>query len=220
MRKTLLFLFVLTAVSAAAGVRTDLREGGELYEEGKYGQALSKYIEAVEKEPGNEKAVFNAGNAYYQLKDYQNAEKAYEDVIGKEGKFSQDAQFNLGNAYYRAGDKAKAVKAYEKAILMNLKDKEAVHNLQIVLQQENSQNNQNQNQNNQSDNSQNQDKQDNRDGKGQAPQNEDQNQPQPDREDMQKEDASRVMQMAKENEHKKPVSSGQSPMGANVEKDW
>ena len=215
-----LFLPFAVALCAEAGVRADLREGGKLYEDQKYGQALAKYNEALKKAPQDENASFGAGAAAYYLKDYQTAEKAFEETAEKDGKLLQDALFNLGNAYYRAGDKEKAAEAYRKVIVRNPKDKEAVHNLQLILdQKQNQQNQNNQNQQNQDQNSSNQDQQ-NQDGKGQSPQDErDQQNPSDPQDQMNKDDANRVMQMARENEYKKPTQSG-AAQGSSVEKDW
>lgn len=208
------------AASAWAGVRAQLREGGKLYNEGKYGQALSQYVQAARTEPDNAQVLFNAGTAYYQLKDYANAQKAFQSVLTQNASHTQDAAFNLGNAYYRAGDKQNAIKAFQTAILQNPQDKEAVHNLQLILQEQNSQNGKNQNDDNTSDDSKNQTSQDNQDGKGQAPQKPQQEQSQPSSAAMNAEDARRVMQMAKENEYKRPASAGEEQGDSSVEKDW
>lgn len=214
------FLPFAVALCAQAGVRADLREGGKLYEDQKYGQALAKYNEALQKAPQDENASFGAGAAAYYLKDYRTAEKAFEETAEKDGKLVQDALFNLGNAYYRAGDTDKAADAYRKAIVHNPKDKEAIHNLQLILdQKQNQQNQNNQNQQNQDNNSSNQDRQ-NQDGKGQAEQNgQDPQSPSNPQDQMNKDDANRVMQMARENEYKKPTQSG-AAQGSSVEKDW
>ena len=63
MKKIACFLLLLSASSAFAGVRGDLREAGKLYQDKKYGQALSKYQAALHKEPRQEQASFGAGAA-------------------------------------------------------------------------------------------------------------------------------------------------------------
>ncbi len=224
MKKLVCFLLLFTAAWAQAGVRADLREGGKLYEDQKYGQALAKYNEALQKDPADENASFGAGAAAYYLKDYPTAEKAFEETALKEGKLAQDALFNLGNAYYRAGNKEKAAEAYRKAIVTNPKDKEAIHNFQLLLeQQQNQQNQNNQNEQNQDQDSSNQDEQ-NQDGKGQSPEQEEQEEQEkpssPQDNTMSKNDAQRVMQMARENEYKKPTQQGQAQANNTVEKDW
>lgn len=224
MKKTLICLFCLFLTTAGwAGVRAQLRQGGKLYKEGKYGQALNQYIQAAQEEPENAQVLFNAGDAYYQLKEYTNAQNAFKAVAEQDTPYAQDALFNLATSYYRAGDKQNAIKAYQAAILKNPQDKEAIHNLQLILQEKNSRSGQNQNNNNKSDDSKNQqqqDNQDNKDGQGSSDENKQDTSPSPYKQDMKKEDAQRVMQLAKENEYKRPASAGQGEGSALVEKDW
>ena len=207
---------LLTFTAAQAGVRGQLRQGGQFYEDQKYGSALNSYNEILKEYPTNQRALFNAGNAYYRLNEYTQAEEMYKKAAAQTGDLSQSALFNLGNAYYRAGDSQKAIESYQAAIVQNPQDKEAIHNLQLILQQQQqNQDNQN-NQDNQDQNSDNQNQQ-NDNNKGQAPQNQQQSQQQNGQLD--KEAADRVMAMAKENEYRRTGSSNRQP-DPTVEKDW
>ena len=221
-------LLLLTAVPLWAGVNGDLRQGGRFYKQEKYGQALSSYQHALTQDPKNSEAALGAGAAAYYLKDYDLAEKSFTQAAeNTENPRQTDALFNLGNTYYRAGQNQKAAQAYRGAILQNLQDKEAIHNLQLVLQNEQNQNNQNnQNQQNQDENSQNQDKSD-QNNQGQAPQdqgqepNESNQSQQQDNNQLDKNDADRVMQIARDNELKqKPTAHGNAGSEEEVEKDW
>ncbi len=216
---------LLVYLPVEAGVGGTLRKAGKLYENGKYGQALSSYEQALQQDPQNTQAVFGAGAAAYHLKEYQQAQQAFEDVANKSAELSQDALFNLGNTYYRAGQQGQAINAYRQAIIKNQTDKEAIHNLQIVLQQQNQQNNNSQNNQNQDKNSQNNDQQDQQNNQGQAP-NQDQQQqnkpqqPQDPQNKLDKQAADRVMQLARDNEYKRPTQPGQNGGDESVEKDW
>ena len=219
MRKLACLFLLCTTTAAFAGVRADLRQGGKLYQDKKYGQALSKYNEILQNSPENQPAVFGAGAAAYYLKDYQSAQKDFEQAAQLEGELEQDALFNLGNAYYRAGNSEKAEEAYRQAIVLNPKDKEAIHNLQLLLQQKQNQQNQNdQNQQNQDQNSSNQSQQ-NQQAQALSQDQQNQQNPSDPQDQMKKDDADRVMQMARENERKKPTQSG-AAQGNTVEKDW
>ncbi len=219
MNKWLCLLLLFSVSSAYGGVRADLRQGGKLYQDKKYGQALDKYTDILQTDPTNENASFGAGAAAYYLKDYAAAEAAFEQTARQAGKLEQDALFNLGNAYYRGGDSQKAIDAYRQALVKNPKDKEAIHNLQLILQQQNQQNQNNQNQQNQDDASPNQSQQ-SQNNQGQAPEQQQQQQnPSNPQDAMNKNDAERVMQMARENEHRKPAPSG-AAQDSQVEKDW
>ena len=216
MRTPLLFLLLLTAVPAFAGVQAGLREGGKLFEEKKYGQALAAYNQILRDKPQDEAASFGAGAAAYYLKDYGSAEAAFKHAARQEGSLKEDALFNLGNAYYRAGDKKKAAEIYRQVILQNPKDKDAVHNLQLILEEQQNQNN-NDNQNNQN---QNQDSPNQSGGGAQNDQNSAGDQTQNSSQNQENKDAAdRIMQMARENEYKKPQSAG-AAQDDTVEKDW
>lgn len=225
MRRWFLLLLLFFSLPLWAGVRGDLRQSSRLYAAKKYGQALSQYNAVLQQSPDNEQAAFGAGASAYYLKDYNTAAKAFGQVIKQDGIRTQDALFNLGNTYYRAGQKEQAIAAYRQAILKNPKDKEAIHNLQLALKEENNSNNQNnQNKNNPQDSSSNQQQgdQDNQAGDKQDPQDPQQKTPQP-QEDAKnqadKEAAERVMQMARNNEQKQQ-SSAPSQAVAYVEEDW
>jgi len=213
----LLVCVLSAACSASAGVNAGLREGGKLYENQKYGQALARYNEILKESPQNEAASFGAGAAAYYLKDYASAEAAFRQAARQEGELEQNALFNLGNAYYRAGDKQKAIQSYRQAILKNPKDKEAVHNLQIVLQEQQNQNSQNnQNDQNQDQNSPNQSGGGQQDSQGDS---DSQNGQEQSNSQEDRDAARRVMQMARDNEYKQPASAG-AAQDNTVEKDW
>ena len=227
MMKYALLLLLLCAGPLQAGVSRDVRQGGKLYAHEKYGQALSKYQQALQTDPDNPQANFGAGAAAYYLKDYDTAAKAFENTVSNSPQLRQDALFNLGNTHYRAHQKEEAIAAYKQAILQNPQDKEAIHNLQLLLkEQQNQQNKNNQNNENKDKNSQNQDQKEQQNNQGQAPQQQEpqQNkQPQdskPQQQGMDKQDAQRVMQLARDNEYKRPMQPSPSGDDESVEKDW
>ena len=227
MRYYLVVLLILAGLPLQAGVGGQLRQAGKLYANEQYGQALSTYEEALQKDPQNVKAAFGAGAAAYQLKDYQQAQQAFENVAHEKNQLGQDALFNLGNTHYRAGQQDAAVAAYRQAIIQDPQDKEAIHNLQLVLQQKGNQQNQNdQNNQNQDNDSKNNDQQDQQNNQGQAPQQQDNQpqkqpqQPQNQQSQLDKQAADRVMQLARDNEYKRPSQPGHSGKDETVEKDW
>lgn len=216
-------LIFLMTCTAFAGTRGDLRKSGLLYKQQKYGQALSAYNDLLHKQPGNEEASMGAGASAYYLKDYTAAQHTFEKTAELNGIRKLDALFNLGNAYYRAGDKEKAISAYRQVLTQNPQDKEALHNLQLILQEKQNQqndNNQNNDQNkdqkspNQGDNGQ--EKQQQKDDSSSGANGQQQQQQQQNDKDA----ADRVMQMAKENEAKHNPSMGKTNAGEYVEKDW
>ncbi|MBR2081531.1 MAG: tetratricopeptide repeat protein [Elusimicrobiaceae bacterium] len=225
-RVTWLLMFALSA-PLYAGVNGDVRQAGKLFAHEKYGEALTRYERALSQDPQNEQANFGAGAAAYYLKEYDQAAKSFETAAQGSDTLRQDALFNLGNTYYRSQHKEQAIAAYKEAILQNPQDKEAIHNLQLLLkEQQNQKNKNNQNNENQDKSSKNQDQQDQQNNKGQAPQ---QNESQPDQQPQQpdqpqqgmnKQDANRVMQLARDNELKRPTQPGPAGGDDRVEKDW
>jgi len=217
MRQLTVYFFLLTALPLWATESGDLRTGGKLYKQAKYGQALSAYNAILQENPANQEAAIGAGTSAYYLKDYAAAESAFKQAAGQDTPRQNDALFNLGNTYYRAKKSDEAKQAYRQVILNNPQDKEALHNLQLLLEQESSQNNQNnQNQQNQ-DQSQNQ--QQNQDPQQNNSQGEQNSQQQPVSQE-QKDTADRIMQMAKDQEHKPSGRNPGSSANEFIEKDW
>ncbi len=218
MKKALFLLIFLSITQAGYGsVWGNLRQGGKFYNDQKYGSALNSYTEVLKKNPNHQQALFNAGNAYYRLNEYTQAEEAYKKASQISEDYGQSALFNLGNTYYKAGKKEQAKQAFQAAILQDPSDKDAIHNLQLILQEEqqqNQQNNQNNNNNNQNQNSDNQNQQ-NDDQQAQAPDQQNENH----QGQLSKSDADRIMSMARENEQKSNSGSRGRPEKM-VDKDW
>jgi len=216
-------LFLLLSPSFASS-NASLRKAGKFYKQKKYGQALGEYKTLLQKEQDNEEAAFGAGASAYQLKDYTAAEQFFE-MAAQDNKNPRtaDVYFNLGNTYYRAGDLKKAAAAYRKTLSLTPDDKDAIHNLQLVLNQQQNQQNQNdQNKENQDKDSKNQDNKSQPQDKGKSPQdqNQDGNQQPSQPDQLKQDDAQRVMQMARDNEYKARPRPAQPPQAKTVEKDW
>ena len=219
MAKWLLLFCLAVTLPLHAGVRTDMRKGGKLYKQKKYGQALTVYKQALQHDPQQQDAALGAGASAYYLKDYTAAQQAFTQAAKQPGPRQEDALFNLGNAYYRAQQNDQAKQAYRQAILQNPNDKEAIHNLQLLLQaqqNQSKQNNQNKQNKDKDSNNQQPNQQQNPAGDKQEPSSR-QNpaDPQPD-----KEAAQRVMQMAQENEFKPRTQTGNGTVESTLEKDW
>ncbi len=233
MRNLLTGFLLFITLPVAAGLQGDLRNGGKLYKHKKYGQALAQYNEILKENPSSQEAAIGAGASAYYLKDYAAAQAAFKQAAEPDNIRQMDALFNLGNAYYRANDTDKAKQAYRQAILKNPQDKDAIHNLQLVEEEQQNQQNQNnqndKNQQNQSKNKNPQNKKDNpQDGHDDSQDSQDdsqaqqnpQNQQQPQPSQAQKDAADRVMQMAKDQETKPQPHNGAGVADDSVEKDW
>jgi tetratricopeptide (TPR) repeat protein len=234
----LILLLMLSTAGFAAGENSLIRAGNRAYDGQKYGEAFDLYQTAAGEEKQNAKGVYNSGAALYRLKDYAGSARAYTNAAEANEKLRQRAHFNAGDAYYMQGDKDKAVEEFKKAVLLNLKDKDAIHNLQFVLQEKNEsrQNEENKdgeqeqqpddkdensdNQGNQGKQSQNQSEQD---SDSEPDQNQEPRQENQQEQKLSEEEAQSILQMLKDqgNRPAKPLPQNEgAPQGAQIEKDW
>lgn len=77
------------------------------------------------------KATFSRGNTAYQQGNYQEAVEAYESLLA-DGHESVSLYHNLGNTYFRINKLGLAVLNYERALQIDPKDEECLHNLKVA----------------------------------------------------------------------------------------
>lgn len=131
----LFFLFVFNNQYAQAGILDfmELKKAKEAYEKKEYETAAKIYSEIAENTQ-NPDSYFNAGNALYKQKKYQEAAEAYEKAVFDDKDKKAQNLSNLGNAYAKEANQdslKKAVEAYEKSLKIK-EDKETRENLQRV----------------------------------------------------------------------------------------
>lgn len=80
-------------------IRKSLTEGNRLYSEERYGEALISYQNGLLKDSNNVRLNYNAAQASYVLKDYQQAAEYYGKAVEK-----ADTYLNRGNSYFLAGE--------------------------------------------------------------------------------------------------------------------
>jgi tetratricopeptide (TPR) repeat protein len=73
------------------------------------------------------------GNEYFMNGEYEQAIKEYQAVIDL-GYESSELYYNLGNAYYKSHKITMALVNYEKAGILNPRDEEILHNLEMTRQ--------------------------------------------------------------------------------------
>jgi tetratricopeptide (TPR) repeat protein len=131
------------------------RKANKLYGQGKYGEALKLYDDALLLDPSDGKLKMNRGSALYRLDEFEEAEQSYLGALSNlpqdDKKALADAYYNLGNALYKqgellesAGNAASARGKYAGALenyINTLKtrpgDKDAKWNLQMAHQKVN-----------------------------------------------------------------------------------
>ena len=72
-----------------------------------------------------------AANQAYQDKEYEQAIRLYEEIL-QEGYHSEAVYYNLGNAYYREGEFGRSVLNYQRALKLDPKDENTLHNLELT----------------------------------------------------------------------------------------
>ncbi|MDN3514271.1 MAG: tetratricopeptide repeat protein [Candidatus Brocadia sp.] len=94
-----------------------VREGNQFYNDGKYDEALDKYVDAQINAPDRTQLDFNIADAQYKRNKYNEAAQLFEKIT-KSGDLEMKAKsgFNMGNTLYRQGKMKEALECYKKAI--------------------------------------------------------------------------------------------------------
>jgi len=139
-----LFFALLSASQAEALIFDfmDIKKAKEAYERGDYEEAAKLYNEYAQ-ESQNPQSHYNAANAYYKDKKYQEAIESYKKALFEEEELKAKSLSNLGNAYAKALDLQKAMESYESSLEI-MEDKETRENLEevkkLIDEQKNDQN--------------------------------------------------------------------------------
>lgn len=124
------------AEARAQAGRAETREGNRLYEEGRFGEAHEKYLEALLEAPDSPIIRFNDGNALYRGEDYESALESFRAAVESgDPELAAAAWYNLGNTLYRQGALPESLEAFKQALRADPADADAKHNLERVLEQ-------------------------------------------------------------------------------------
>ncbi len=124
---------IVTAIPAKAD---PLSLGFNAYQKGKYDEALQHYVEGQLKAPQNPELLYNIGNTYYKLKNFETAEAHYYQAMANAPpELRPRLLYNLGNSAYRRGRLDEAVRNYEAALQLNPDDPQIKENLAFVKEQ-------------------------------------------------------------------------------------
>lgn len=99
--------------------------------------ALMEFLKASRMRPQNKDTLLHIGLTWYELDHYDNAIKAYQEVL-KIDPEDQDAHYNLGNVYYEKGMEdpiffEKAIAQYRRALQCNPSDMKSHNNIADCL---------------------------------------------------------------------------------------
>jgi Ca-activated chloride channel family protein len=131
----MLLLLFIPAVSFSQAKDKLIRKGNEAYAEKKYDVAAENYLKATSKDPANEKAFYNLGNALYKKGKPEEAAQAYDASIlhSKTSSDKSAAWYNKGVVLQNDKKLAECIDAYKNALKLNPADEDARLNLQKAL---------------------------------------------------------------------------------------
>jgi tetratricopeptide (TPR) repeat protein len=118
-QKILLILTLFFSVNAAITAQTAqdcIKKGVELFEDGKFKEAVEQYELALKIEPKNTTALYEMSYTFISMQKYNDAIKYAEKVIKLKDGSEDLAYTNLGTAYDMLGKPKKAIKAYQEGI--------------------------------------------------------------------------------------------------------
>lgn len=127
----LLFMLCFTGSLNAQADRKFIRQGNREYEKNKFPESEIAYRRALDKNKTSGDAVFNAGDALYKQKKYEDAGKQFIEshkMIEEKDKRSA-SMYNLGNSLFMANKLKESIEAYKNSLKLNPENMEAKYNL-------------------------------------------------------------------------------------------
>jgi len=136
-------LLLISAISLAFAVPAGAQKADELYEQGRFKEAMNRYNELDMEHPKDLRYRYNRGCAAYRAGDYQSAAAAFSSVVrrldateeaaGSRGALRAKAMYNLGNAAFQQEEYEAAVEYYKEALRWEETQGDARHNLELAL---------------------------------------------------------------------------------------
>jgi tetratricopeptide (TPR) repeat protein len=122
------------------------RQGAKAYAAGDYDLALQKFAEAQLDQPESQALAYNAGNAQFRKKKYDEAIASFKKALhGDDAGLAASAYYNMGNAHFRKGEFAiqagkqegiedyrAAMADYKKSLEIRPDNKDAKRNIEVV----------------------------------------------------------------------------------------
>lgn len=133
-KKTASILSLLMVFMFCSPVRAGtITDGLEAYQNNNYETALKLFIDAQLNDPDNPELLYNIGNAYYRLGNFEAAYNHYKQALKSENiALKQKSLYNMGNAGYRRGMLENAIQNYENALKIDPDDEKARQNIEFV----------------------------------------------------------------------------------------
>lgn len=139
-------IFFITNILYGQSVNNAIKKGNDAYKKGDYKAAQENYQEALKREPGNEAAHFNLGNARKRLKSAVDAEKQYDEIIETttDASLKAKAYYNKGLSLIEQQKIKEAIDAFKQSLILSPTDNDARENLQKAMNAQQKQNQQKQ----------------------------------------------------------------------------
>ncbi|MFQ6037677.1 MAG: tetratricopeptide repeat protein [Candidatus Aminicenantales bacterium] len=106
----------------------ELKQGNDLYAQGKYEEAIQVFNRMLEKHPEVYVIHMNIGNCYFKQEKYDLAEESYKKVLDKDPDHT-NALMAIGNCYTNRGEDEKALEWYRKIPFDEIEDTAVLYNI-------------------------------------------------------------------------------------------
>ncbi|MBD3413116.1 MAG: tetratricopeptide repeat protein [Candidatus Aminicenantes bacterium] len=115
-------------------IQEKLSAGNELFDAGKYEQAVQSYQKLLEENPELYIINQNIGNCYFQMEQYDKAIEYYKKIMedapeDADTNILSDAQLLVGKAYENKGDDEQALEWYRKIEFEEIDDPVVLYNI-------------------------------------------------------------------------------------------
>jgi tetratricopeptide (TPR) repeat protein len=219
---SVLLTFSLVDLSAQSEKKL-VRQGNSEYEDGNFAEAEVEYRKALTENPNYYKGKFNLGDAMYNLENYEESGKIFNELAEANLSPEQKSKvhYNQGNNLMQEQKYGEAVEAFKKSLRLNPDDYDAKYNLEyarkkLAEQQQQQQQNQDQNQDQDKQDQDKQDQEDKQDQKDQ--QDQDKNDEQKDQDQKDQQDKQDQKQDQKQNDKKDQKQDQQQQQQQNISK--
>ncbi len=132
-----MFIFFLTFINSAFAQQENnmISTGNDAYAKGDFAAASEDYKKALDKEPLNDTAKYNLGNAFQKEKKAGDAQKYYDEIINntQDKSLSENSFYNKGVSLAKEKKLTEAADAFKRSLRIQPTDDSARENLQKVL---------------------------------------------------------------------------------------
>jgi Ca-activated chloride channel family protein len=187
-------------------------EGIKAYQEGKYEEALERFLNAKGINADLAALKNNTASALYRMKKYKEALEEFSQIDpGKAGVPGSEFYYNLGNSFYRLDRFDKAVESYKRSLIENSEDMDAKKNYELALKKLQQQ---------KQDKKEDKDKDKDKDKEKEKQQQDKEQQQQPQQQQEKEKKHQDIMQYLNQNEKKQMEQKKRRIAVVRKEKDW